>query len=77
MILGCELVLGIFVVGFGVALVQQFSKAKPQSTIEVFAQLVLVLTIGGLLALMIAIARDPMLTFAPKLIAAPEVVFTS
>jgi hypothetical protein len=71
MIVGSEVVLGLFVVGFAVALVQQFEKANPQTTIGVFAQLALVAVIGGLVMVMIAVARNPTLTFSPKLVFRP------
>ncbi len=68
MILGSELVLGCFAIGFGVALAQQFREAKPQSSIAVFAQLTLLVMIGAVVSLMIALARNPMLTFSPKVV---------
>jgi len=71
MIVGSEVVLGLLAAGFGVALVQQFDKANPQTTIGVFAQLVLVAVVGGLVMVMIAVARNPTLTFSPKLVFRP------
>lgn len=69
MIWGSELVLAVFVVGFVLALAQRFVLSKEkETTAEVVAQLVLVVVIGALLGVMIAVARDPVLTFNPKLV---------
>jgi hypothetical protein len=68
MIVGSELVLAAFVLGFGVFLVQQFRKADPQGTVSVVAQVGLVSLMGVLVMTMIAVARNPTLTFAPKLV---------
>jgi hypothetical protein len=48
--------------------VQQFEKADPQGTHSVVAQLGLVSVMGVLIMTMIAVARNPTLTFSPKLV---------
>lgn len=69
MILGSELVLGVFTLAYVFAFVQQCMNPKPQTTPAVVAQMTLAAVVVGMIGVMIAVARDPMLSFSPKRVA--------
>ena len=58
--------LGCFLLALIFAFVQQCMSARPQTTPVVVALLTLVIMIATVIGMMISIARNPMLTFAPK-----------